>query len=60
MLMLVGFRDTVMTSMITKPLAIAWTTQKALPFCSRIRYSKHCLFILLGWNRVIKQPNQAL
>jgi len=57
MIMLVGFRD---TFMITKPLPIAWTTQKALLFCSKIRYSKHWLFILLAWSHRMKQPNMAL
>jgi len=60
MLMLVGFRDSVMTSMITKPIPIAWTTQKAQLFCSRIRYSKHWLFILLAWTRGRNQPNRTL
>jgi len=45
MIMLVGFRD---TFMITKPMGITWTTQEALLFSSKIRYSKHWLFSLLA------------
>jgi len=38
--------------LLTQSIAIAWTTQKALLFCSKIRYSKHWLFILLLINFV--------
>jgi len=44
---LLDFLDVVMTSMVTKPIPIAWTTQKALVFCYKIRQSKHWLFSLL-------------
>jgi len=43
MIMLVGFRD---TFIITKPIGIAWSTEKILLFCSKFRYSKHWLFSL--------------
>ena len=47
MLLLIGFPDLVMTSMIANPIMIACTSQKALLFCYKIRHSKRRLFILL-------------